>query len=58
MIEIAGVKCYTINEVAAELQIRPETARKYIKEKKLDAQKVGRRLLVPIESLRKFLKVE
>lgn len=58
MIEIANVKCYTINEVAELLQIRPETARKYIKEGKLEAQKVGRRLLVPVECLRRFLKVE
>ena len=56
MIEFAGVQCYTIKEVAEQLEIRPETARKYIKEGKLEATKVGRNLLISVESLRKFLK--
>lgn len=58
MMEIDGIKMYTINEVSEKLLVTPATARRYVKEGKLDAVKVGTRLLVSEARLRKFLQAD
>lgn len=50
-----GVKLYTVDELAALLKINRLTVLKYIREGKLQAQRIGRPLFVSEESLRLFL---
>ncbi len=50
-----GVKLYTVDEVAQLLDINRLTVLKYIREGKLQAQRIGRPLFVSEESLRLFL---
>jgi excisionase family DNA binding protein len=55
MLELAGVKLYTVEEVAKMLQIAEATVRKYIKAGKLEANRIGRPYMVSEESLRNLL---
>jgi excisionase family DNA binding protein len=57
MKEIEGIKFFTIQEVASKLDITSQTIRKYIKQDKLKAQKIGRAFLVSEKSLFEFLNV-
>jgi excisionase family DNA binding protein len=57
MKEIEGIKFFTIQEVAFKLEITAQTIRKYIKQNKLKAQKVGRSFLVSEKSLFEFLNI-
>jgi len=50
-------KLYTVSEVAEMLKITPQTVRKYIKEKKLKAQRVGRPYLISGTGLKEFLNI-
>jgi len=53
--EIKGARFYTVLETADELGITTQTVRKYIKEERLKAIRVGRPLYITEESLKNFL---
>lgn len=55
MIEIEGVKFYTIQETATALHITPQTVRAYIKRGKLKGQRIGRPVFITEQHLREFL---
>ena len=46
---------YTVPELATKLHVRQRTARRYLREGRLQARKVARRWLITEESLRRFL---
>lgn len=48
---------YTAEEVAQKLKVSPNVVRRWIREKKLKAVKVGRLWRVPESTLREFLKL-
>lgn len=52
---IEGIKFYTIPEAAEALRVTPQTIRNYIKQKRLQATRVGRPLLITEKNLRGFL---
>jgi len=54
-IKIEGIKAYSVNELSKMLDVTPLTLRKYIKTGKLRAQKIGRRYMVTVDSLKEFL---
>jgi excisionase family DNA binding protein len=56
MKEIAGIKLYTVQETAKLLEVTAQTIRKYIKEGKLKAQRVGRPFYIAESSIKEFLK--
>lgn len=53
---IEGVTFYTIPEVAEAPHITPQTVRAYIKQGKLQSQRIGRPILITEKNLREFLK--
>lgn len=55
-VEIAGVKLYTIPEVAKLLDVTPATVRRYVKQERLNSRRVGRSLLITESDIRKFIK--
>jgi excisionase family DNA binding protein len=55
MIEIEGVKFYTVLEVARKLHITPQSVRQYIKENRIKATKVGGAFLISSKELMRFL---
>lgn len=55
MITIQNIKFYTVDEVAAMLQITPFTVRIYIKQGKIRAQRIGRPFLIPEQAINEFL---
>jgi len=55
IVEIEGIKFYTILDVAEVLRVTPQTVRKYIKEGKLRGQKIGRPTYVTFKSLQEYL---
>jgi len=55
MIEIDGIKAYTIKETADILNISAHTVRTYIKEDKLQGQRVGRYIIIPEISIKLFI---
>ncbi len=55
MKEITGIKLYTVQETAKLLDVTAQTIRKYIKEGKLQARRIGRPLFVAEVSIKKFL---
>jgi len=58
MTEILGVKFYSVAEVAETLAVTAQTVRKYIKEERLPAQKIGRGYYVAEPKLKSFLGIE
>lgn len=52
---IHDYRFYTIQEIAEALRVTPQTVRSYVKQGRLEAQRVGRPLLIPESSLRSFL---
>ncbi len=52
---IAGVKIYTLPEVAELLQCNKMTARTYVRTGRLPANKVGKNYLITEDSLREFI---
>ncbi|NSW76059.1 MAG: helix-turn-helix domain-containing protein [Candidatus Atribacteria bacterium] len=48
---------YTVEEVAQKLKVTEYVIRKWIREKKLKAVKIGRLWRVPESALREFLKI-
>jgi len=54
-ITIKDLKLYTIPETSKMLKVGAQTVRKYIKENKLSAKKIGRPLYITEDNLREFL---
>lgn len=55
MREIEGIKFYTVLELSKKLHITPDTVRKYIKENRIKATKVGLNFLISHKELMRFL---
>jgi len=55
MREIEGIKFYTVLELAKKLHITSDTVRKYIKENRIKATKVGLSFLISHKELMRFL---
>ena len=51
---IAGVKLYTVNEVAYLVGVVPQTIRSYIKKGRLKHRKIGRNIFCSETDLRHF----
>jgi excisionase family DNA binding protein len=54
-IQVEPKRFYDLSEVAQGLKLSVFTLRRYIKEKGLKAQKVGRKFFVSSEALKEFL---
>jgi len=55
MIEILGIKGYTIKEVADLLHITTRTTQQYITDKRLPAVKIGGRWLITEENIKSYV---
>ena len=55
MIEIEGIKFYSVMEVAKKLHLTPQTVRAYINDGKIAGKKIGRSFLVSHKELLRFL---
>ncbi|THH34527.1 helix-turn-helix domain-containing protein [Neolewinella litorea] len=55
MKQVLEVSLYNVTEAAALLGVSPQTVRKYIKEERLQAQRIGRGLFIAEPSLKSFL---
>lgn len=55
MIEIDGLKAYTIAETADILNISAHTVRTYIKDDKLQGQRIGRTIIIPEDSIKRLI---
>jgi len=55
MIELNGLKAYTIAETADILNISAHTVRTYIKDDKLQGQRIGRTIIIPEESIKRLI---
>ena len=55
IMEIDGIKVYTLAEVAKKLQLTERTLHTYIKQKKIKAVKIGGRWHISEENLKNFL---
>ena len=53
---IEGIKFYRIPEVATALRVTPQTVRAYIKQGRLQSQRIGRPILITERNLTEFLK--
>ena len=53
---IAGVKLYTIPEVAQVVGVTPQTIRRYIKKGRIKSNKIGRSIFITEKDLRNFAK--
>jgi excisionase family DNA binding protein len=56
--KIQSLQLYTLEEVAALLEVTTRTLYTYIKDGKLKAQKIGGRWKISEENLKKFINVE
>ena len=52
------IQLYTVDEIAKILQAHPVTIRRYIREGKIKAQKIGKRYYVTKENLKAFVSGE
>lgn len=50
------IEMLNIGEVSAMLRVHPETLRRFIREGKINAYKIGRRKLITKDELEKFIK--
>jgi len=55
MIELNGLKAYTIAETADILNISAHTVRTYLKDDKLQGQRVGRTIIIPENSIKRLI---
>lgn len=53
--EILGEKLYTLKEVAAILSVTPRTVQTYLKDKRILAQRIGRKWLFTEDNVRAFV---
>lgn len=58
MIEIDGMKVYTLVEVAKLIGVHKATVRAYIKKGKLKAKKVGGKWMITTDALKELYKSE
>lgn len=50
------IEMLNIDEAAAVLRVHPETLRRFIREGKISAYKIGRRKLISKNEMKKFIK--
>ncbi|WP_129409050.1 helix-turn-helix domain-containing protein [Marinitoga lauensis] len=55
MIELEGIKFFTLKETGSMLNKHPETIRRWIKEKKLKSYKVGNVYYIKEEDIKNIL---
>lgn len=55
MFEIGDIKVFDIIDIANMFQVTPQTIRRYIREGKLEANKMGTRWFITDEALKKYL---
>ena len=55
MIELNGLKAYTIAETADILNISAHTVRTHLKGDKLQGQRIGRTIIIPEESIKRLI---
>lgn len=55
---IEGIKFYTVPETAKALRVTPQTVRTYIKQGRLQSQRIGRPLLITERNLKNFLQIK
>jgi len=53
--ELEGIKLYSLKDLSSELKVSIITLRKYVRNGKLKAQKIGRKLYVSEKNLRAYL---
>ena len=54
---IEGIKFYTIPETAQALRVTPQTIRAWIKQGKIQSQRIGRPILITETNLKEFLNI-
>ena len=55
MIELNGLKAYTIAETADILKVSAQTVRTYLKDAKLQGQRIGRTIIIPEVSIKRLI---
>ena len=55
VVEIAGIKFYTIRKIARDFGVNPATLLRRVRERKLRAKLMGRRYYIAEDDLRAFL---
>jgi len=55
---IEGIKFYTISETAKALRVTPQTIRAWIKQGKINSQRIGRPILITENNLKEFLQAK
>ena len=55
MKEIAGIKCYELQEVADILGVHYQTIRNLIKNGKINATRIGRNYMITEQNLQKYI---
>lgn len=56
MIELNNARGYDVIETAEILKTSAQTIRKYIKTGKLEGQQIGRKIIIPEQSIKKFIR--
>ncbi len=55
MPEICGINVFTVQEICELFDLSPQSVRRYLREGKIKARKVGTKWLVTEEAIRAFL---
>lgn len=55
MPEVGGINVFTVQELSELFDLSPQSVRRYLKEGKIKARKVGTKWLVTEEAIRAFL---
>lgn len=55
-LEVAGEKVLRVEKVAEQLQVHPQTVRRYIKDGKLKAVKIGSAFYIAESELKEFIR--
>jgi excisionase family DNA binding protein len=55
--EIEGVKLFTVQETAKVLGVTDQTVRRYVENKRLKGQRIGRPVSITAKSLHAFLNI-
>jgi len=53
---VENVKFYTVAEIAQAMRVTPQTVRAYIKSGRIQAQRIGRPLVITEQALKEFLR--
>ena len=54
-LEIAGVRLYTVKEIAKAMEVEEQTVRRYIKKGFLQSKKIGRSIFITEAQLKEFI---